>query len=272
MPARATAVLHWFRRTLPRSLPLALLAGAAAAGGCARDVDVSVSQRFAEAGRIFDRASGPEDHLRAASIYESILEDGVRSGAVLYNLGNAYWMAERRGEAIAAYRRALRYRPRDPYVHANLLTALGRSAEEEARRRPLVDLVLFWGPWLSYPETSAGVVALAALAAVLSLAGRLAPSNVRGLGRAAWIAIGFAALLSVTAALDAWRIEFVRHGVVTAEVLARKGNSDTYEPAFTEPLPEGEEFVVVERRGEWLRIRLEGNLDGWIPADRAVTY
>lgn len=253
-------------------LAVLVLPAISLAGGCGRPVDVTVAQRFSEAVKRFDQAVEEEDYLEVASIDEEILASGVRSGAVAYNLGNAYWMAGRKGEAIAAYRRALRYRPRDPYVTANLLTALGATAEDVARGRSLVDHVLFWRNWFSYPEKVAGVLGLLTLAALLSLLRRMRSPRGLGFGRAAWAALGFALLLGITAGLDIWNIEIVRHGVVTAEVVARKGNSETYEAAFTEALPEGQEFRVLERRGAWLRIELEGGLAGWIPDDHAVLY
>jgi hypothetical protein len=47
-------------------------------------------------------------------------------------------------------------------------------------------------------------------------------------------------------------------------VIARKGNSDSYEPAFTQPLSEGTEFRVVEVRSGWLNARISEDQTGWI--------
>ena len=56
-------------------------------------------------------------------------------------------------------------------------------------------------------------------------------------------------------------------GVVTArEVIARKGDADTYQPSFTEPLHSGTEFVLLEERSGWLHIELEDGSNCWIPA------
>ena len=60
--------------------------------------------------------------------------------------------------------------------------------------------------------------------------------------------------------------------VVENEVVARKGNAQSYEPAFTEPLGEGTEFQVVDRRGDWILIRLAGDQEGWIEDDTALVY
>ena len=53
------------------------------------------------------------------------------------------------------------------------------------------------------------------------------------------------------------------------EVIVRKGNSTSYEPQFNQPLYEGVEFTLIERRGDWLRIELPDGNSGWISADQA---
>ena len=50
---------------------------------------------------------------------------------------------------------------------------------------------------------------------------------------------------------------------------ARKGDADTYEAAFTEPLHAGTEFVLVEDRGDWVQAELSDGRRCWLPA-RAV--
>ena len=56
------------------------------------------------------------------------------------------------------------------------------------------------------------------------------------------------------------------------EVVARKGNSDTYQPAFTQPLTEGTEFELVEQRGSWMLIRLASGEDAWVPVVSGEVY
>src|SRR5215831_15904078 len=83
---------------------------------------------FLRAIEVFDAAKTTQDYREAAALLESLLADGFRNGAVYYNLGNAYYRAKEYGRAIAAYRKAKPYRPRDPYLEANLRQALAVAA------------------------------------------------------------------------------------------------------------------------------------------------
>src|SRR5262245_43975886 len=79
---------------------------------------------FLRALEVFDSAKAAGDYRESAALLESLLADGFQNGAVYYNLGNAYFRAGEYGRAIAAYRKAKPYRPRDPYLEANLRQAL----------------------------------------------------------------------------------------------------------------------------------------------------
>jgi tetratricopeptide (TPR) repeat protein len=240
------------------------------AAGCSRAVELDVSHTFQQAQATFDKATTPDDFLAAASLYQQILDRGVVSGAVLYNQGNAYMRAGHRGRAIAAYRQAQRYRPRDPYLEANLRNALG-SDPSPGRRKPLVEYLLFWQDWLSYPEK----FTLLGAAAVLSFASATAGLILR---RRLWSRVAIAGLvatlvLAISAGYDWHRFDHTVHGVIVAKkAVARKGNATSYEPAFTESLVEGTEFTLCDQRGAWLLIRLRAGQEGWVKAGEAVVY
>jgi hypothetical protein len=74
-------------------------------------------------------------------------------------------------------------------------------------------------------------------------------------------------LLLLSLAVD--RLSVHRPGgvVVQSEVVPRKGNSYIYEAALTTALHSGAEFTVVERRGDWLHVRIDDRLSCWLPAD-----
>ncbi|MCZ7647729.1 MAG: tetratricopeptide repeat protein [Planctomycetota bacterium] len=223
----------------------------------------------------FEAARRPEEFAEAARLFEAVLEGGYENGAVCYDLGNAWYRAGQYGRAIAAYRQALRHLPRDGYVRANLEAAQAAAAASAAEPAPAWwQRVLFWHAELAQRERlwlSAAcwtlVFALALARLVLKTPERPRPALRAGLVAAAAVAL----VCSASAALGQLD-ESVPRGVVVAEAAARKGDGETYEPAFDKPLKEGSEFVVLETRGAWIQIRLPGVGDGWVPSRSVVTY
>lgn len=255
----------------PRRAALAFAVTLVAIAACTRRAPLDAVSAFEQANRTLLEAKSGDDALRAAAGFETALARGGENGAVLHGLGNAWMKAGRRGEAIAAWRRALRYLPRDPYLKANLEQALGhRLADEE---RPLIRTLLFWQDSLSYPEKGRALVATMAATCALFLLAQLQP-RARGFARPAALACAAATLLAALSfAVDVRDVEFTTHGVVTADdTVARKGNAASFEPAFNEPLKAGAEFIVLERRGDWLRARVKEGLEGWLPSERTTTW
>lgn len=237
--------------------------------GCGKALDPASTAAFQQAQRSFDAAKTPMDFLLAASLFQKIIDQGTESGAVFYNQGNAYMRGGQRGRAIACYRQAKRYLPRDPRLDANLQFALG--GESPRAVRPLLELVFFWQDWLSYPGKFQLSAVMAAVTWMLGIAGLfLTPSFWR---RAAIGGLAVTFLLGCSAMYDWYRFEQVRHGVVAnREAIARKGNADSYEPALTASLPEGTEFTVVELRGNWLLVHLPAGQEVWLKSIEVVTY
>jgi hypothetical protein len=246
-----------------------LLVGVAILPGCGRSLDHDSARIFEDAEKTFAHARSREDFLKAAALYQEILDRGRTSGAVLYNQGNAFMQAGERGRAIAAYRRAQRYLGRNPFLEANLLYALGN--QPAAGRRPLVEHLLFWQDWVSYP----GKFFLAAIGVGLALLLALAAlfARRRLWARLALVSLAVSLLLIFSAAYDWYRYEGKIRGVVVRNhSVMRKGDAESYEPAVTAPLEEGTEFDLVDRRGDWLLVRLAGGQEGWIPDVAAVVY
>lgn len=240
-------------------------------GSCTAAPEGDLVRKYQRALETFDQAAGPADYLRAAALYQEILDRGVVSGALLYNQGNAFMRAGQRGRAIACYRQALVYRPRDPQLRANLQSALGPGAALQPPRAVL-DYVFFWQDWIGYRGKVVATAWAASVAFILGLLALGVPPR-RWFRRAGWSVLALTVVVAASAAYDWYRFEHLEHGVVVQpEVVARKGNAESYAPAFTEPLKEGAEFQVLERRGTWLQIQLPGGLAGWVPDAAVTTY
>ncbi len=224
---------------------------------------------FIRALEVFDAAKTPADYRDSAALLESLLADGFRNGGVYYNLGNAYFLAGEYGRSIAAYRKAKPYRPRDPYLEANLRQALsvapGRLPEPPL---PWWRHVLFWSGWLSFPEKTYASCAGFLLAALIACAALFLRRP-----RAYWISaalVAIATVLSLDAGLAYADVAWSRRGVVTHETIARKGIGKDYEPAFDQPLKDGAEFTVLSENGDWIFGHFEGIGDGWLRREHTV--
>jgi len=259
----------FLKRTWVASVLVGAVAAMALWSGCNRSVDLESAQKFQTAQQAFDDARKPEDFAKVAAQYQEILDHGGASGTVLYNQGNAWWRAEQPARAIAAYRQAQRYLPRNPYLDAHLHFALGCDAP--ATRQPILETILFWQNRLSYPKKFYLALAFALATFTIAVASWFVFR--RNLRRIAWVGLVATGVLVFSVAYDWNRFDRARYGVVAQpEVVARKGNAASYQPDFNEPLRESTEFRLVERRGNWLLIRLPGGGEGWIEDKAAVTY
>jgi hypothetical protein len=125
--------------------------------------------------------------------------------------------------------------------------------------------VLFWHYDLSKPARSAVFAAayliLWAGAALRLLVPRAFPRHI--LAVAALVAAAFIGSLAVEAISEHNRQEGV---IVASEVVARKGDGESYQPSFKDPLHAGTEFVLVEDRQVWRHVELPDGSRCWVPS------
>ena len=211
-------------------------------------------------------------YRRSAEAYEALITGGVRNGKLYYNLGNAYYRLGDIGRAILSYRRAQLCSPRDGQLQANLRStrSLRLNRIEEPARNRLTENLLFWQINTTVRGRLYFAVTVFSLAWVLLIVHLFVPRRFLG-----GLFAGCLVLAAVAGASAGWQIHSQgTHpaGVILAEeVIARTGNGESYEPKFEEKLQPGVEFTLLERRGDWLRIRLPDDQQGWIPADAAET-
>jgi tetratricopeptide (TPR) repeat protein len=218
---------------------------------------------FVRALELFDTAVSKEDYRAAAKELESLVAAGHNSGAVYYNLGNAYFRAGEFGRAIINYRKAIPYLPRDPHLRANLDQAISAAPG----KLPPVPAawwthVLFWSNWLPYPSKARLFFILVSSTAVVFV---LAIYFRRM--RLHWLTVAIltvACLLGVDLWLNASSVIAGDRAVIVAETVPRKGMGNSYEPAFDQPLRDGAEFRVLSTTDNWTLGHFDGIGDGWV--------
>ncbi|MBN1256338.1 MAG: hypothetical protein JXA52_01385 [Planctomycetes bacterium] len=235
---------------------------------------------FQEANKLFrqanevaqqDSAKAQELYSRAVQRYELIVREGeIHNGKLYYNIGNAYFRMGDLGRAILNYRRAGRYLTGDENLFQNLKYARSLRADkiEEKQETKVLKTLLFWHYDFSSRTrtlTFAITFALFWLGMILRLVSAKAIPG--------WIlvVVGVVALLFLSSlAYENLAAESNRAGVVVAEeVTGRKGDGETYQPSFKEPLHAGTEFTLVEKRGDWQQIELHDGRHCWIEAKAA---
>jgi len=205
---------------------------------------------------------------KAAMRYERIIRDGgVYNGKIFYNLGNVYFRMDDPGRAILNYRRAELYMPDDANLRQNLAYAREKRRDqiEDRQETRILKTLFFW-----HYDISKTVRLIAFIFSFMLMWGFACVRVFLKRSFLGWC-ISAGAVLSLLfagsiAADEISRDKNLPGVIISSEVTARQGNSETYEPSFKEPLHAGTEFILLEERGEWLNIELADARTCWVSA------
>lgn len=236
-----------------------------------------ITDLYSQAKNLFRQAnelsvSAPDQakdlYRKSAMRYERLIRDGgIHNGKIYYNLGNVYFRMKDIGRAIVNYRRAEHYMPTDPNLKQNLEYARKKRLDEidEKQETKVLKTLFFWHYDLS---TKTRVTAFGSCFTLLWIFSGIRIFTSKPI--VTWGIVSAAALsLLLAGSLLAEEISLHenRPGVIIShEIIARKGNSETYEPSFKEPLHSGTEFVLIEDRGSWYHIELTDARKCWVPS------
>ncbi len=250
-----------------KTLCAILLASVALAAPAAADSAVDANWQRA------NQAYLHGDYPAAIDAYEQVLAAGVVHEDLHYNLGNAYFKADRLGPAILHYEQALSLEPSQEDTEANLKLARDTAAARWQDKLQGAEKDPLWMRALA-PFTVGGL-ALTFLALyvglfLLALAVYLIP---RGFLRTA---SGVLLVFVVLATLGAgtllggrwWLANRVEQGILLPdEVAVKEGPDANYQTSFL--VHAGLRVLVAGRDQDWIRVRLANGLEGWV-RDRDV--
>lgn len=220
--------------------------------------DLSRANAAYEAGR----------YEEARESYRTLVDAGLHNETLYYNLGCAAARLGRYGEAILAFRRALRYAPGHEDARANLEWVRGRADEagvEASGGRQLLERAAALMPLDLGLAGGALMLNVAALLAALALLRRFAPLR-RALIPAAAIGALLGILLLAPALLQLWLRASERGAVVLdARLEARSGPGEAHPTLFS--AHEGLEIRVIDERRGWVRVAVPSGPSGWLPCE-----
>lgn len=200
----------------------------------------------------------------AARAYRALLDEGWEGSALHLNMGNALLRAGARGQAMAAWHRALRLDPADADARFNLELAQGQNVDRlvgDADAPLAARLVERTSERLATGLFGAAWVGFWAL---LWLVGRAPRRARRPLGAAAALAALAALLGGALLAGKAAERRTPAAVVVAPAAPVREGPDRALKAAFD--LHEGTAVEVLEARGDQARVRLRNGLGGWVAA------
>jgi hypothetical protein len=219
------------------------------------------AEAYLEGNRLYQEG----DYAGAARAYERVLETGVTSPELEYNLANAHLKQDHLGLAILHYRRALKLDP--TYENAALNIGFARSLTQDMKPEEMKST-----PWSRVVRLRLGPGGAAMLLFVaftmfcVVAAFRLRPLRGRPWATVLQGIVGGFTLLFVLALLFEWtQVEGRPEGVVVTDTVdVRTGPADTYTVSFR--LHEGTEVEVVRQSSGWREIKVSDRLQGWAPA------
>lgn len=249
--------MHRYVKILSGLLLFAVVTGPATAAEVSRE---QAAERFTAANAAYREG----DYARAQSDYQAIVDAGWESGAVYFNLANAYFKLNELGEAIAYYDRALRLRPRDADLraNANFARSLVPSDTEDA---PALWQRLWQGHLDFYSRDEMAVILLM----LLLIAGGVHVAAVyrgwpRRRVRSGLLLMGLVFLvylLGLIAKIEAGNGRYVVITPTTARFEPRDEATAHYE------IPEGRVLRLQKQEGAWARVERADGKTGWVPRE-----
>lgn len=216
-----------------------------------------------------DRSAAEMLYLKAILRYERIVQEGgIRNGKLFYNIGNSYFRMNDVGRAILNYNRAALYTPHNADLRQNLEFARSRRLDDipVPQTRKILQTIFFWHYDISTRVRSA-IFLGGFLLCWISLGVKLVVKRPI-LKRAAWVGGVVAVLFLASLSIETLAQQHSNLGVIVKpDVTARKGNSNSYKPSFTEPLHTGTEFNILEERSDWVHVELMDERRCWLPAE-----
>jgi tetratricopeptide (TPR) repeat protein len=231
----------------------------------ARRSQTTTTATFGQANERYTRG----EYEKAAVAYEQLVDRGVESESLYYNLGNAYFRVGRLGPAVYNYERALRLDPNFEDARYNLRVAREVVAERFGSRLKAAETDPVWvrvSTFWPMSRMTALFLALNVLFFGVLIGLRFIAE---GLTRTALVVVNAFVGVALAASLamligHAVFLERVNSGIVLDnQVVMREGADARFaERGLLHP---GLRVRVQSSDGEWLRVRLSNGVDGWVP-------
>ena len=227
----------------------------------------SAEELWAKANEAYNQAS----YAKAESDYRAIMEMGLSSAKLYFNLANTLFKQEKLGEAILYYNKALRLAPADEDIRHNLEYA-ENSTKDSIEQIPEFFLTS-WVKSLRNMMSSDGWTLLSILLFAMTLVAALFYLLAQRIAtrKTGFYIMSLGAVLFIITTLFAYneREAIISHNeaIVMSSAVSVKSSPDR---AATElfVLHEGTKLSIGERMSDWVEVRIADGRKGWIERSR----
>ncbi len=198
-------------------------------------------------------------YAQSAQAYEALIDKGVQSGYLYYNLGNAYIRMGKTGPAVLNYIRARKWIPRDENLAANLKFAIQQTQDKMEPPTPGA-LFFFWNNDLNLNELIYLAIGLNFIF-WLSLSLWLYFPALK-IVRNTFLCLVLLSFISIGVKLKS-EFDLKLAVVLTKRVEVKSGRAEDAVTLFQ--LHEGAPVIITDSHENWLEIRLNEEQKGWVP-------
>jgi len=204
----------------------------------------------------------------ALVIYSSILNDGIESGELYYNIGNAYYKNNDVASAILYFEKAKKLLPNDEDIIYNLNIA-NSMIVDKIEKVP----ELFYKQWWNYIYNIMGadawtVFALISFSMLVVTIGLFVVSKKRGNRKLSfYIGVLFLIITIASSSLAYQKyytgIEHKEAIVFTSSITVKSSPTQNSVDLFV--IHEGTKVRIIDRIDNWVEIKIQNGSTGWLP-------
>jgi len=208
-----------------------------------------------------------EQFEQAVQTYQKILGQGFESGAVYYNLGNAYFKNGKLGYAIYSYEKGLKLEPNDEDLSYNLRIAHSRTFDK-ITELPKLFIIAWWEGLVTSLSLSVWSFIVISIFWILLISiGVYYFSRNSRFQKISFLSssISLSVLIVVVVLLFARvsREAATNYGILLQQTYSVKVSPDEKgSDAFV--IHEGIKFSIEDHVNDWVKIRLVDGKIGWI--------
>lgn len=235
-----------------------LMSGVSLAGDNMKDAD----QLFRNANAYYES----RDYAKAIESYVSVLDKGIESGNLYYNIGNGFFKLGKIGYAILCYHRASRLMPRDSDVKANLEYARAMIDDPACATSPTSTVAR--AIRLPYRAFNLNALTILTAAVYLVVAALLAASIIsHKMGRRLRYLTAFFVITFISS-VTAFGMRYYDEVILEHGIVIQKNIDCKYEPIDKSTtyykLGEGCEVLILSTKNDWRQIKRSDGKIAWV--------